>query len=227
MSLHGCQHLLAEVFASYLESGYRAKLVEYPTFDLRLLKRCHQRTAASVFGSLNPFPKTQFVINRLKGAETLDWMASRPAFRKATFTNDLSMPGLVDVVANIVVVWPLVVPYLKKTGRTDDGDSLVVRPSTVGVFSTSCNCAHYFFAVLEEENEQVSILRSACSFEVQVVPSSSRNLSVSSSHPQYDLCWYVVVPDQLLKNSRNALVPFHDGSTLYYWVDFCIIAKRE
>ena len=54
VSLHGSPHVLAEVFASYLGNGYHAKLVEYPTFDLRLLKRCLQRTASSVFGSLDP-----------------------------------------------------------------------------------------------------------------------------------------------------------------------------
>ena len=133
VSLHGGPHVLAEVFASYLRSGHRAKLVEYAIFDLRLLKRCLQRTAASVFGSLDPFSMTEFVVNRLKGAETRDWMASRPALRKAIITNDLSMPGLVDVVANIVRVWPLIVWYLKESGRKDDGDSLVVRSSTVGV----------------------------------------------------------------------------------------------
>ena len=53
VSLCGGPHVLAEVFASYLGSGYRAKLVEHPTFDLRLLKRCLQQTAASVFGSLD------------------------------------------------------------------------------------------------------------------------------------------------------------------------------
>ena len=42
VSLHGGPHVLAEAFASYLGSGYRAKLVKYPTFDLRLLKRCPQ-----------------------------------------------------------------------------------------------------------------------------------------------------------------------------------------
>ena len=131
VSLHGGRHVLAEAFASYLGSGYCAKLVEYPTFDLQLLKRCLQRTAASVFRSLDPFSMTEFVINRLKGAETRDWMASRPALRKAIITNDLSMPGLVDVVANIVGVWPLVVSYLKETGRKDDGYSLVVRSSTL------------------------------------------------------------------------------------------------
>ena len=131
VSLHGGPHVLAEAFASYLGSGYRAKLVEYSTFNLQLLKRCLQRTAASVFGSLDPFSMTEFLINRLKGADYRDWMASRPALRKAIIMNDLSMPGLVDVVANIVGVWPLIVLYLKETGRKDDGDTLVVRSSTL------------------------------------------------------------------------------------------------
>ena len=157
VSLHGGPHVLAEAFASCLGSGHRAKLVEYHSFGLRLLKRCLQRTAASVFGSLDPFSKTECVVNRLKGAETRDWMASRPALRKAIITNDLSMPGLVDVVANIVGVWPLIVSYLKETGRKDDGDSLVVRYSTVGVLSALCKRAHHFFVVLEEGDGRVSI----------------------------------------------------------------------
>ena len=94
VSLHGGPHVLAEAFASYLGTGYQAKLIEYPTFDLRLLKRCLQRTASSVFGSLDPFSLTEFFVNRLKGAETQDWMASLPALRKAIITNDLSMPAL-------------------------------------------------------------------------------------------------------------------------------------
>ena len=53
VSLHGGPHVLAEAFASYLASGYQAKLIEYPTFDRRLLKRCLQRTASPVFGSLD------------------------------------------------------------------------------------------------------------------------------------------------------------------------------
>ena len=63
-------------------------------------------------------------------------MASRPALRKAIVTNDLSMPGLVDVVANIVGVWPLIVSYLKETGRKDEGDSLVVRSFPVSICLT-------------------------------------------------------------------------------------------
>ena len=70
VSLQGGPHVLAEAFANYLGSGYQTKLVEYPTFDLRLLKRCLQRTASSVFGSLDPFSLTEFIVNRLKGAET-------------------------------------------------------------------------------------------------------------------------------------------------------------
>ena len=136
VSLHGDPHVLAEAFASYLGSGYQAKLIKNPTFDPRLLKRCLQRTASSVFGSLDPFSQTEFVVNRLKGAETRDWMASRPALRKAIITNYLSMSGLVDVVANIVGVWPLIVSYLKETGRKDEGDSLVVRSFLVGIWLT-------------------------------------------------------------------------------------------
>ena len=86
VSLHGGPHVLAEAFASYLGSGYQAKLIEYPTFHLRLLKRCLKRTASSVFGSLDPFSLTEFVVNRLKGSETRNWMASRPALHKAIIT---------------------------------------------------------------------------------------------------------------------------------------------
>ena len=112
---------------------------------------------------------TEFVINRFNGAETRDWMASRPALRK----------DLVDVVENIVGVWPLVVSYLKETRREDDGDNLVIRSSAVGVLTTSCKCAHHFFAVLEKGDGRVSVPQSACPHEMQAVPSSVRNLQVS------------------------------------------------
>ena len=70
---------------------------------------------------------TEFIANWLKGAETRDWMSSRPALKKAVLTNDLSMFHLVDVVANIIGVWPLIVSYLTEAGHKNDGDSLVVR----------------------------------------------------------------------------------------------------
>ena len=114
-SIIGGSTVLVEAFSEYLGSGYRQKLLDYPVFDFRLFRRCLQRTSSSV------------IVNRLKGAETRDWMSSRPALKKAILTNDLSMPHLVDVVANIIGVWPLIVSYLKETGRKDDGNSLVVR----------------------------------------------------------------------------------------------------
>ena len=117
VSLHGGPHVPSEAFASYLGNGYQAKLIENPTFHLRLLKCCLQRTASSVFGSLDPFSMTEFIVNGLKRTEARDWMASRPALRKAIITNELSMPGLVDVVANIVGVWPLIVSNLWPKGR--------------------------------------------------------------------------------------------------------------
>ena len=161
VSLHGGPHVLCEAFASYLGSGYQTKLIEYPTFDLQLLKRCLQRTASLVFGSHDPFSLTEFIVNRLKGAETRDWMVSRPALRKAIITDDLSMPELVNVVANIVGVWPLIVLYLKETGRKDEGDSLVVR-SFLLVFAwlaqvCVCVCVHHPLLFSEEGNGRVPL----------------------------------------------------------------------
>ena len=136
--INGGSTILVEAFCEYLGSGYRQKLLDYPFFDLRLFRRCWQQTASSVFGSLNGLAMTEFIINRLKGAETRDWMSSRPALKKAILSNGLSMPDLVDVVANIIDLWPLIVSHLKEMGRKDDGDSLLVRTSSfgsVGAFS--------------------------------------------------------------------------------------------
>ena len=128
--ISGGSAVLVEAFCKNLGSGYCQKLVEYPFFDLRLFKRCVQRTTSIVFGSLDGLALTEFIINRLKGAETRNWMSSRPALKKASLTNDLSMPDLVDVVAKVIGVWPLIVSYLKATGRKNDGDSLVVKSSS-------------------------------------------------------------------------------------------------
>jgi len=126
VAISGGSHVLADAYKEYLGSGYSHKLVEYPIFDLRLLKRCLQKVSSSVFGSLDPFSMTEFIVTRLKGAEHRDWMKSRSSLRRAIITGELSMPSLVDVVSNIVGVWPLIVVYLKETGRKTDGDSLVV-----------------------------------------------------------------------------------------------------
>ena len=130
VSISGGSTVLVEAFCEYLGSEYRQKLIDYPVFDLRLFRRCLQRTASCVFGSLDGLAMTEFIVNRLKDAETSDWMSSRTALKKAILTNDSSMPHIVHVVANIIGVWPLLVSYLKETRRKDDGDSLVVRSSS-------------------------------------------------------------------------------------------------
>ena len=131
--------VLVEAFCEYLCSGYLQELIDYPFFDLRLFRRCLQRTASSVFGSFDGLAMTEFIVNRLKSAKTRDWMSSRPTVKKAILTNDLSMPHLVDVVANIIGVWPLIGSYLKETGRKDDSDSLVVRSSSFGLVGLLSN----------------------------------------------------------------------------------------
>ena len=117
-------------------------LLDYPTFDVRLLKRCLQKTASTLFGTLDPFSMTEFIVTRLKGAEYRDWMQSRQSLRRAIETGDLSLPGLVVVVSNIIGVWPLIVSYLKETGKEDSGDNLVVWFSSLR-FSFSMTATAY------------------------------------------------------------------------------------
>ena len=126
VAVSGRSHVLAGTYGEYLGSVYSHKLVEYPVFDLRLLKRCLQKVSASIFGSLDPFSMTENFVTRLKGAEHRDWMMSRSSLRRANITGELSMPSLVEVVSNIVGVWPLIVVYLKITRKTA-GNNLVVE----------------------------------------------------------------------------------------------------
>ena len=114
-SISGGSTFLVEAFCDYLGSGHRQKLIDYPVFDLRIIRRCLQRTASSVFGSFDGLAMTEFVVNWLKGAGTRDWISYRPALKKAILTKDLGMPHLVDVVVNIIGVWPSIVSYLKET----------------------------------------------------------------------------------------------------------------
>ena len=151
-SISGGSTVLVEAFCEYLGSGHRQKLIDYPVFDLRLFRRCLQRTSSSVFGSLHGLAMTEFLVNRLKGAETRNWMSSRPALKKAILTNDLSMPHLVDVAANIIGVWPLIVSYLKETGRKVNWDSLVVRSSSFLVMLVQFPYPHSLCCVLFLKN---------------------------------------------------------------------------
>ena len=90
-SLSGGSHTLVECYKENLGSGYTKTLVDYPTFDVRLLKRCLQKTASVVFETLDPFSRTEFIVTRLKGAKHRDWMQSRQPLRMAIETGDLSL----------------------------------------------------------------------------------------------------------------------------------------
>ena len=126
VAISGGSHVFADTYGEYLGSGYSNKLVEYPVFDPRLLKRCLQKVSSSIFGPLDPFSMTESNATRLKSEEHCDCMKSRSSLRLAVITGELSVPSLVEVVSNFVGVWPLIVVYLKETGRKTDCDNLVV-----------------------------------------------------------------------------------------------------
>ena len=65
VAVSGVSLVLTDTYGEYLGSEYSRKLVEYPVFDLRVLKRCLQKVSPSVFGSLDPFSMTDFIVTRL------------------------------------------------------------------------------------------------------------------------------------------------------------------
>ena len=67
VAVSGGSHVLADTYGEYLRSGYTHKLVGYPIFDLRLLKRCLQKVSFSVFGSLDPFSMMEFILKASEG----------------------------------------------------------------------------------------------------------------------------------------------------------------
>ena len=168
--------ILVEAFCEYLGSGYRQKLIDYTSFDLRRFQRCLQWTASSVLGTLDGFAMTVFFVNRPKGTKTRDGMSSRPTLKRAILTNHMGMLHLVDILANIVGVWPLIVPYLKKTGRKDDSDSLVVKSSSFDCFSAfSYPCLLHLWC-LEGGNGRTLLPGPNGAPEVSFAASSSWNL---------------------------------------------------
>ena len=123
VAVSGGSRVLVDTYGDYFESGYDRKLVDYPLFDLRLLKLLLQSISSSAFGSLNLCSMMKFIVTRLNGAEHRDWMMSRSGLRRAIITGELSLPSLLEVVSNIVDVWSLIVVYLKETGETTNGDN--------------------------------------------------------------------------------------------------------
>ena len=58
-------HVLVDTYGEYLGSGYSYKLVEYPVFDLRLMKRCLQKVSSYVFEPLD-CPSLPVIVSRRK-----------------------------------------------------------------------------------------------------------------------------------------------------------------
>ena len=100
----GGSHKLADTYGKYSGRRYKQQLVEYPIFDLCLPKRCLQKVSSSVFGSLDPFSMTEFIVTRLKGAEHRDWKISHSRLRRAIITGELSVPSLFEIVSKISAV---------------------------------------------------------------------------------------------------------------------------
>ena len=96
---------------------------------------------------------TEFVENRLKGAENHDWIRSGLALRRAIIKNELSMPDLEEVVEKLIGVWPLVVPYWIKTGRKENGGSLVVGSSVLDILSSGFCSRFIVVCCLEEKSD--------------------------------------------------------------------------
>ena len=68
----------------------------------------------------------KFNVTKLKGAQRRNWMMFQSSLYRAIITDELTMPSLVESAANLTGVWPLIVSYLKETGRKHDGNRLVV-----------------------------------------------------------------------------------------------------
>ena len=62
VSFSGGSNTLVECYKEYMGSGCIRGLLDYPIFDVRLLKRCRQKTASTVFGTLDPFSMTEFIV---------------------------------------------------------------------------------------------------------------------------------------------------------------------
>ena len=73
--------------------------------------------------------------------------------------------------SNIIGVWPLIVSYLKETGKKDSGDSLVVWFSLFSFNFCMIATAYFRFAVLEKTDRWVLLHRPVGENEVSFIPS--------------------------------------------------------
>ena len=102
VAVSGGSHVLVETYGKYLGSGYSHKLVEYPVFDLRLLKRCLQKVSSSVFGSLD-CPSLPVIVSRRKAVrETRErWFSAKTVASSAV---DETAPRATVRISDVVEV---------------------------------------------------------------------------------------------------------------------------
>ena len=74
--------LLLRRLSHYWEVGISRNLWNTPFFELHPFERCLQRTASSMFGTLDAYSMTEFIAKRLKNAGEHDWIVSRQALKK-------------------------------------------------------------------------------------------------------------------------------------------------
>ena len=98
VSFSGGSHTLVECYKENLGSGYTKTLVDYPIFDVRLLKRCLQKTASVVIGTLDPFSMTEFIVTRLKGAEHRGSLSAWPLRQAISLFPDFWMLSVTSLV---------------------------------------------------------------------------------------------------------------------------------
>ena len=135
-SLESISGVWKRLVKEYLGSRYIQGLLDYPNFDVWLRKRCLEELFLQCSGCWTLFrrPNSLWLVSRVLSIVTSCSLVSlsEVQLRQATF----SPPGLVDVVSNIIGLWPLIFSYLKETGKKDSGDSLVVCLFLVALFFT-------------------------------------------------------------------------------------------
>ena len=174
VSVSGGSHTLIECYTDYLGSWYTRGLRDYPSFVVRLLKRCLQRTASTVFGTPDTSSMTECIGTCLNGAKHRDWMQSRQSLQKAIETSVFSLLGLIDILSNIIGLWPLIFFHLKGTEKEDSGDGLVVC-FFLQFFLHNCHCL-LCLSCWEKSDGLVFLHRPVGQTEVQFVPFSPWNV---------------------------------------------------
>ena len=115
--VQGGPHALVYAYVNFLGSGYQQKLMDYP-FWLALSQTLPSTDCVKCFWNSGPLLHDRVHCEQAEGGRE-SWLdgLSTSFSKKAIISSSLVMSELVDVVANIVGVWPLIFLFLKETGR--------------------------------------------------------------------------------------------------------------